>query len=435
MVKTVKTQCIASQHKTEEKKIPNLRFPGFKGEWCEKKIEEIFTVKAGGDIYSEHVSEKKTETFKYPIYANAEKKKGLYGYSDQFKVSKPSVTVAGRGVNIGIAHARDHKFYPIVRLLVLTPKQERSISFYEYAINQFKIFVESTGVPQLTGPQISYYRITSPPLPEQQKIASFLSAVDQKIQQLTRKKEVLELYKKGVMQKIFSQEIRFKPDVAGFDSAQPAGEGQVVEQNRVVERSRNYPDWEEERLGDIGATYNGLNGKTADDFGEGVPYVTYKQIFDNSKVDITKFDYVRIVPGEKQSKVEYGDVFFTTSSETRLEVGFASVLLDEIEELYLNSFCFGYRINSHDEFFPKFARYLFRSEEFRRKIVKLGQGSTRYNMSKNEMKKLTIQIPVNEEQKKIAEFLLKIDNKIAYISTQINQTKQFKKGLLQQMFV
>ncbi len=210
------------------KRIPDLRFPEFKEEWAIKKIKDIFVVKAGGDIDSANVSKTKTDIFKYPIYANAEKDKGFYGFSDQFKVSVPSVTVAGRGVNVGIAHARDHKFYPIVRLLTLTPKQEQSIFFFQYGINQFNIFIESTGVPQLTGPQISTYHIAFPTLPEQEKIASFLSAVNKKIQQLTAKKELLEQYKKGVMQKIFSREIRF-----------------------TDENGKDYPDWEEKKLGDL----------------------------------------------------------------------------------------------------------------------------------------------------------------------------------------
>ncbi|MBN2825167.1 MAG: restriction endonuclease subunit S, partial [Campylobacterales bacterium] len=114
---------------------------------------------------------------------------------------------------------------------------------------------------------------------------------------------------------------------------------------------------------------------------------------------------------------------------------FASVLLDELEEVYLNSFCFGYRAKSLDILNPYFARYLFRSANFRRETIKLAQGSTRYNISKVELMKTIIQLPSLEEQTKIANFLSSIDTKIAQTQKQLEATKAFKKGLLQQMFV
>ena len=148
---------------------PELRFQEFSGDWLEKKIGQVFNVSAGGDISKNHVSQEKTDSFKYPIYANAAENKGFYAYSDIYKIEPPVITVAGRGVNIGIAHARDHRFYPIVRLLVLKPKTEKDITFFEYRLNRINLFVESTGVPQLTAPQISGYKIRFPELAEQKK--------------------------------------------------------------------------------------------------------------------------------------------------------------------------------------------------------------------------------------------------------------------------
>jgi type I restriction enzyme M protein len=204
---------------------------------------------------------------------------------------------------------------------------------------------------------------------------------------------LLEKYKTGLIQKLFSQEIRFKN-----------------------ENSKPYPEWKRISMGKIGKTYNGLSGKNKDDFGNGKPYIQYKQIFDDSKIDINKFDFVRISENENQSKAQFGDVFFTTSSETPHEIGFSSVLLDEVEDLYLNSFCFGYRPNSLNELNPVFAQFLFRSEIFRREILKLAQGSTRYNMSKIELMKTLIPIPIIEEQIKIATILTAISEKIKIIS-------------------
>lgn len=207
-----------------------------------KKLKDIFTINAGGDVPKENVSEHKTDKFKYPIYANAEKDKGFYAYSDIYKVDKDVVTVAGRGVNVGIAHARNHKFYPIVRLLVLAPKSDQNIYFFECAINRLNILVESTGVPQLTAPQLSSYKVAFPLASEQQKIASFLTIVDDKIQQLSKKKELLEKYKKGVMQQIFSQQIRFKD-----------------------ENGNDFPEWEKKDLSNLAKIMYGKDQKQVQD--------------------------------------------------------------------------------------------------------------------------------------------------------------------------
>ena len=400
----------------EVKLIPKLRFQEYSGDWLERKIGQVFNVSAGGDISKNHVSQEKTDIFKYPIYANAAENKGLYAYSDTYKIEPPVITVAGRGVNIGIAHARDHRFYPIVRLLVLKPKTEKDISFFEYRLNRINLFVESTGVPQLTAPQISSYKIRFPELTEQQKIASFLTAVGQRIQLLQDKKAQLETYKKGVMQKIFAQEIRFKIENEAGELVEP-------------------PDWEEKKLGELGQTFNGLTGKTKEDFGGGKPFIQYTQVFKNSKINIDEVDYVNLEAAETQNKAHYGDVFFTTSSETPYEVGMSSVLLSKVDELYLNSFCFGFRPNSLQELYPKFSQFLFRSFSVRKKIIPLAQGSTRYNMSKKEFVKLKIVIPSFKEQQKIASFLTSIDAQIEKVGEQVAHTEEFKKGLLQQLFV
>ena len=214
------------------------------------------------------------------------------------------------------------------------------------------------------------------------------------------------------MQKLFSQELRFKDD-----------------------NNQDFPDWQEKTLGEMGETYNGLTGKNKDSFGTGKPYIQYKQIFDDSKIDVTRFELVEISYDEKQNKVKFGDIFFTVSSETPDEVGMSSVLLNEVEELYLNSFCFGYRPFSLQILSPFYARYLFRSEQFRKTVIVLAQGSTRYNLSKLGMMNLIIGLPSLPEQQKIATFLSSIDEKIIHCGKQIEKMEAWKKGLLQQMLV
>lgn len=247
---------------------------------------------------------------------------------------------------------------------------------------------------------------------EQQKIAAFLSAVDNKLTHLRRKRELLENYKCGLMQQLFSQQIRFKQ-----------------------EDGSDFPGWEECELGKIGQIFNGLTGKTSEDFGSGKAYVTYKQVFDSSSIKLDKCQFVKINANDNQTKLLQGDILFTTSSETPNEVGFASVLLEQVQELYLNSFCFCLRPYPEKELLPEFSQYLFRSHQFRRKIFPLAQGSTRYNLSKSSFKRLELDIPATKEQQKIAYFLQSVDNKIDAVAKQITQLDTFKTGLLQKLFV
>ena len=171
------------------------------GEWEGKELHQIFQIKAGGDIEKSSVSEVRTSEFSYPIFANSDKDKGFYGWANKFKY-KEAVTVTGRG-NLGIAVARNEPFYPIVRLLVLLPLVKQNLKFFEEQINLLDIVSESTGVPQLTAPQLSKYKVNVPSLEEQTKIANFLSSIDQKIEVVAQQIEQAKQWKKGLLQQMF----------------------------------------------------------------------------------------------------------------------------------------------------------------------------------------------------------------------------------------
>ena len=171
------------------------------GEWEGKELHQIFQIKAGGDIEKSSVSEVRTSEFSYPIFANSDKNKGFYGWANKFKY-KEAVTVTGRG-NLGIAVARNEPFHPIVRLLVLLPLVKQNLKFFEEQINLLDIVSESTGVPQLTAPQLSKYKVNVPSLEEQTKIANFLSSIDQKIEVVAQQIEQAKQWKKGLLQQMF----------------------------------------------------------------------------------------------------------------------------------------------------------------------------------------------------------------------------------------
>ena len=196
---------------------------------------------------------------------------------------------------------------------------------------------------------------------------------------------------------------------------------------------KDYPDWVDMRLGDVGDTYAGLSGKTREDFGTGKPYVQYMQVFDNASIDISGCGLVNVLPDEKQNLVQYGDVIFTVSSETPEEVGMTSVFLEN-SNVYLNSFCFGYRAKDMNILKPEFAQFLFRSPIFRERMFRLAQGSTRFNISKKSIMNEVVKFPNLDEQKKIAGFLSAVDRRIELLTAKHDRMIEYKKGLMQKIF-
>lgn len=409
-------------------RAPVLRLPGFNDSWTESKIGDVTTY-----VDYRGATPLKSESGVFLVTAK-NVKVGVIDYecSKQYIPKDHYEQVMRRGrpflgdvlitteAPLGNVAAVDRTDVALAQRIIKLRGKEGVLSneFLKHILlsQSFQVLLneKSSGstAKGIKGSVLRKLPLVFPSISEQEKIATFLFAVDERIGQLKRKKNLLVKYKNGVTQQIFAQDIRFKDD-----------------------NGNDFPDWEKRTLGDLGSTYNGLVGKTAEDFGEGSPYVTYKQIFDHSKIQCGRFGFVRIHPREKQNQVQFGDVFFTTSSETPREVAFASVMLDEAENVYLNSFCFGYRPYSLSTLNPQFSRYLFRSDNFRRKVFRLSQGSTRYNISKTEMMKLTIALPSLDEQVKIATLLSAIDKKVELLDCQMGNTKIFKEGLLQQMFV
>ena len=223
---------------------------------------------------------------------------------------------------------------------------------------------------------------------ERRKIGNLLDNINNIITLHQRKLEHLKLKKKSLLQKLFPKEGEVYPELRfpGFTAP-----------------------WEQRKLGDMGKTFNGLAGKTKEDFGHGAAqYVTYLNVFQNTMSDLSMTEKIEI--DKSQNEVQYGDILFTTSSETPEEVGMSSVWLGKMLNTYLNSFCFGYRpmvdIDHH------FIGNLLRSSYVRNKMKILAQGISRYNISKNKVMDLEIALPSKEEQKLIGSVLNYTDNLI-----------------------
>jgi type I restriction enzyme S subunit len=189
--------------------IGGKRLAGFSGEWKTRKIGDIFKIMAGGDLDKSNFSRVKSEEYKYSIYANSLVNEGRYGYTRNPKFNENSVTVTARG-SLGHAEYRKEPFDAIVRLLVLEPTFKLyGFFFSEYINNKIEFAYESTGVPQLTAPQISKYDISFPKdLEEQKAIAKILSDIDADIELLRTKKAKYQSIKQGMMQELLTGKTR-----------------------------------------------------------------------------------------------------------------------------------------------------------------------------------------------------------------------------------
>ena len=171
-------------------------------------------------------------------------------------------------------------------------------------------------------------------------------------------------------------------------------------------------------MGEIGTTYSGLSGKTKDDFGHGqASFITYMNVYSNP---VSRCDMVEPIEiDNRQNEVEIGDVFFTTSSETPEEVGMTSVLTEKRGIIYLNSFCFGFR--PFEKIDKYYLAYMLRSKNTREKIILLAQGISRYNISKNKVMEISVEVPSFDEQILIGKKFQLIDHLIT-----LHQSKSFE---------
>ncbi|MFD0993174.1 restriction endonuclease subunit S [Tenacibaculum geojense] len=250
-----------------------------------------------------------------------------------------------------------------------------------------------------------------PTLKEQKAIATALSDVDDLITSLETLIAKKQAIKQGAMQQLLTPPHKGGKRLPGFSG-----------------------EWVEKVIGKIGITYGGLSGKSKKDFEDGkYPYITFLNVMNNVVIDTSIFEYVHIKPGEQQNKARKGDLFFNTSSETPEEVGMCAVLNEDIGELYLNSFCFGFRLKEDSNVYAYFFSYLINSSIGRNLFLSLAQGATRYNLSKSNFNKLIIEVPSKKEQKAIAEILSDMDAEIEELETKKAKYQQLKQGMMQEL--
>lgn len=183
---------------------------------------------------------------------------------------------------------------------------------------------------------------------------------------------------------------------------------------------------EYDELGNLGKFYGGVSGKSKDDFMSGnCKFISYMNVFSNPSLNIYTEEKVNIEENEKQNTILYGDIIFTGSSENKDECGMSSVLTHQTDEkLYLNSFCFGFRLYDKNLLLPDFSKHLFRSLELRKQINKTASGVTRFNVSKRKMEKVIIPLPPVPVQAEIVRILDNFTELTAVLTAELTARKE-----------
>ncbi|MES2090198.1 MAG: restriction endonuclease subunit S [Pseudomonadota bacterium] len=193
-------------------------------------------------------------------------------------------------------------------------------------------------------------------------------------------------------------------------------------------------EWNIRKLAELGDTYGGLVGKSKADFGHGAAqYVPFVNVMANVVIDSAMFDSVDVAISELQNKVIAGDLLFNGSSETPEEVAMCSLMSEQIENLYLNSFCFGFRLKSNTSANGLFLAYYMRSSFGRNLMKSLAQGSTRYNLSKTALLDTKMPLPDINEQEAIAAVLADMDTDLSTLEARLAKTGAIKQGMMQEL--
>ena len=415
------TTTVNNEHKNI--KVPNLRFPEFQGEWEMYSFNDIAQYKKGpfgSALKKEIFVPQSADAIKIYEQQNAIKKDWELGryyiskdyfinHMQQFVVKAGDIIVSCAGT-IGEIYelpqnATSGVFnQALMRVRINTSLIDKNIFIIVFSsmIDSFsKIYSNGSAIKNI--PPFADLKKTNVFLPtknEQYKISKFISLLDERIATQNKIIDKLQSLIKGLNDTLYAQ----------------------------------HGDEVMTSFAELGTSYSGLSGKSAQDFGSGKPFITYLNVYSNNVINENDFQYVAIKDGEKQNIVEYGDVLFTLSSETPNEVGIGSVYLGK-EKVYLNSFCFGIHITNTKVAFSPYLSYYVSSTAFRKFVYPYAQGSTRFNLCKVDFEKASIKLPTLGHQKRIYSILSHLDCKMETEIQMLNLYNSQKQYLLRQMFI
>ncbi|HDK3998739.1 TPA: restriction endonuclease subunit S [Staphylococcus aureus] len=378
--------------------MPELRFPGFEGEWEEKKLEDIIKVNSGKDY-------KHLDKGDIPVYGT-----GGYMTSVSEPLSEIDAVGIGRKGTINKPYLLEAPFWTVDTLFYCTPKKETDILFILSLFRKinWKVYDESTGVPSLSKQTINKINRFVPTNKEQQKIGKFFSKLDRQIELEEQKLELFQQQKKGYMQKIFSQELRFK-DESGND----------------------YPDWEEKELGEVADRVirknKNFESKKPLTISGQLGLIDQTEYFSKSVSSKNLENYTLIKNGEFAYNKSYSNGYPLGAIKrlTRYDSGVLS-------SLYI---CFSIKSEMSKDFMEAY----FDSTHWYREVSGIAVEGARnhglLNISVNDFFTILIKYPSLEEQRKIGDFFIKLDRQIELEEQKLELLQQRKKALLKSMLI
>ena len=408
--------------------VPKLRFPEFSDGWEVKKLGDII-LKLSSGVSVNSIDEPIKETGEYGILKTScissgkfyptQNKKIVPNEVSKAKLNPLADTILISRMNtpqlVGESGYIDNDYPNLFipdRLWMTEIGIQNNAKFLSILLSSSNMMEKisniasgtSGSMKNISKPNFLDIECTFPTLPEQQKIASFLSTVDEKLQALKKKKSLLEIYKKGVMQKLFSQQIRFKDD----------------EEN-------DFEDWEVNKLGDVTRKVDKKNKEK-----EILPVysISNKNGFVHQSEQFDGVDSVERGYDTSLYKIIEPQTFAYNPARINVgSIGYSGIL----EKVLVSSLYVTFKTAStvSDLFFS----YFLQTKHFNKSVIRNSEGGVRDYLFYENFSQIRIDLPSFPEQTKIANFLTAIDEKINKVDVQIKQTELWKKGLLQQMFV
>ena len=342
------------------------------------------------------ITAKNTITGEIPVIAGGQTPSYYHNESNR---TGETITIAGSGAYAGFVSYWNQPIF-VSDAFSVEPKPELGIKylFYWLKMNQLKIYAtqKGAGVPHVHGKDIANFIIPIPSLTEQNRIVgildTFTAAIDNLKEQIVQRRKQFEYYRNQLL------------DLEGKEGVEWC----------CIDKLGNY--------------FSGLTGKTKKDFENGnAKFITYMNVFSNPSLNHFALGKVHIKEGEKQNKIHKGDILFTGSSETPEEAGMSCVITEEPDEdYYMNSFCFGLRLNCKD-YNLNYFKYLLRSYSIRKEITKTASGVTRFNISKSKFSNIKLPIPSQLEQNRIVGILDTFEASIQNLEAQLDlRQKQYE---------
>jgi type I restriction enzyme S subunit len=422
---------------------PKLRFKEFDGDWGKKKFSEQFNfhntnsysralLAEQGEIMNIHYGDIHTK-FSMLFDVKEEAVPFLSGEVDTNKIAENQFLQVGDlviadasedykdiGKAIEVINLDNQKVVAGLHTYIARPVERCAIGFNGYLMQTFEVREQikklATGISVLgiSKTNLGKVELKIPCLAEQTKIASFLSAVDEKISQLSQKLHLLSQYKQGMMKKLFSQQIRFKAD----DGSQ-------------------FEEWVTKTIKELNlyisdGNYGELYPTSAQFVSHGVPFIRANNI---KNLKVTKND-MRFIDENLHQILNSGhlktnDIIVTT----RGDIGMVALVDSSHEGSNINAQICLLRVVDQSQLSPQFLLYFLDSSFGQKQFKELQTGTALKQLPKKSLDKIITLVPSINEQTKIANFLSAIDQKIDVVSEQLKQAKLWKKGLLQQMFV